>query len=126
MNDDLPVQVLTGDLFFRARIEATASAVGVPVAFARSAEELLDRLDADQGNGPEASMVLVDLSDRAIDHPAIIRALKARPCAPAVVAFGSHVDRESLRGARAAGADQVMARSTFTERLPQLLRGAGA
>ena len=126
MNDALPVHVLTGDLFFRARIEATASAVGVPVAFARSAEELLDRLDADRRNGPgaEASIVLVDLSDRAIDHPAVIRALKARPGAPAVVAFGSHVDRQGLRGAREAGADQVMARSTFTERLPQLLRGA--
>lgn len=128
MNDALPVHVLTGDFFFRARIEATAIAVGVPVAFAGSADELLDRVAADLRNGPgaEASIVLVDLNDRATDHPAVIRALKAGPGAPIVIAFGSHVDREGLRGAREAGADQVMARSTFTERLPELLRGTGA
>jgi len=37
------------------------------------------------------------------------------------VAFGSHVDVEALKAARAAGCDQVWARSRFVEQLPQLV-----
>jgi hypothetical protein len=38
-----------------------------------------------------------------------------------VIGFGSHVDRDLLAAARAAGCDQVLARSAFFSRLPQLL-----
>ena len=38
-----------------------------------------------------------------------------------VVGFVSHVDVELVKGAREAGADEVMARSGFVERLPGLL-----
>jgi hypothetical protein len=37
------------------------------------------------------------------------------------VGFGSHVDRELLEAARAAGCDQVLARSAFFSRLQQIL-----
>lgn len=111
-----PVHALVADLFFRARIETTASALGVPVAFARDRAEL----EAGLGDGP--ALVLVDLGHAAADPPGAIAALKARDPAPAVVAFGSHVDGPALAAAREAGADRVLARSAFTERLPDLLR----
>jgi hypothetical protein len=38
-----------------------------------------------------------------------------------VVGFVSHVDVETVNRARAAGIDQVLARSAFVERLPDLL-----
>jgi hypothetical protein len=37
------------------------------------------------------------------------------------VAYGSHVDTESLRAARAAGCDRVLPRSKFIEELPSAL-----
>lgn len=113
MTTSTAVVVLTGDLFFRAKIEAVAKAAGVPVRFAGSAEE-----------AQEAGTVLVDLADgaRAIEA---VNALKARPRAPVVVAFGPHKEGEAFRAAREAGADRVLARSSFVERLPELLR-AGA
>jgi hypothetical protein len=42
-----------------------------------------------------------------------------------VVAFGPHREGDAFRAAREAGADRVLARSAFVERLPELLR-AGA
>lgn len=107
------VVVLSGDLFFRAKIETVARAAGVPVRFAESAEEARN-----------AATVLIDLADgaRAIEA---VSALKARPRAPVVVAFGPHKEGEAFRAAREAGADRVLARSAFVERLPELLR-AGA
>jgi tryptophan synthase alpha subunit len=107
------VAVLTLDLFFRAKIEAVAKAVGVPVRFAGSTAEA-------QG----ATTVLVDLADgaRAIEA---VRALKRDSEAPVVVAFGPHREGEAFRKAREAGADRVLARSAFVERLPELLRMSG-
>ena len=107
------VVVLTGDLFFRAKIEAVAKAAGVPVGFVRSAEEARG-----------ASTVLVDLADgdRAIEA---VVALKAGPEAPLVVAFGPHREGEAFKRAREAGADRVLARSAFVERLPELLQTGG-
>jgi hypothetical protein len=104
------VAVLTVDLFFRAKIEAVARAAGVPVVFVGSVEEV-----------ESAKTVLVDLADgaRAIEA---VSALKARPQAPLVVAFGPHREGEAFRRAREAGADRVLARSAFVERLPELLR----
>lgn len=71
-----------------------------------------------------ASLVLVDLGHRAADPVGAIRALRARSPVPRIVAFGSHVDAETLSAAREAGADRVLARSAFSARLAELLRGS--
>ncbi len=118
------VHVLTHDLFFRAKIEATGAAVGVPVDFATTASDLallLQRAPAGP-SGALPGLVLVDLGHQAADPPATIRALKAGNSAPTVVAFGAHRDRDAFQAARDAGADRVLARSAFSERLPELLR----
>jgi tryptophan synthase alpha subunit len=107
------VAVLTGDLFFRVKIEAVAKAAGVPVRFAGSVEEARG-----------AATVLVDLAD-GVQAIEAVGALKAGTEAPVVVAFGPHREGEAFRQARAAGADRVLARSAFVERLPELLRTAG-
>jgi CheY-like chemotaxis protein len=114
---DPRVVVLTDDLFFQARIDTVARAVGVPVAFVREVGET----PSDEVSG--ADCVVVDLNHPRIDPPAIIRTLKSTPGEPTVIAFGPHRDREGLRRAHDAGADRVMARSKFTELLPELLRG---
>ncbi len=106
------IHVACDDLFFRAKIEATAQAAGANVTF-------VDSIDGLEGDG----LLLVDLNYRAIDPVDAIRRLKSSSETMIVVAFGSHTDREGLKGAQGAGADQVMARSTFVERLPDLLRG---
>lgn len=117
----IPVHALIDDLFFRSKLEATAGALDMPVVISRSPGELSERLDALAGG---VATVLIDLGHIAADPPAVIRALKARPNAPLVIAFGAHGDATALRAAREAGADRVLARSAFTDRLPDLLREA--
>lgn len=118
-----PVVVLTGDLFFRARIEAVAQAAGVRVACVTSWEEVERGLEDAPAAAP--GRVLVDLAYREADPAGAIRALKSRPAPPLVVAFGPHRDADAFRAARDAGADRVLARSAFVERLPELLGGPG-
>jgi CheY-like chemotaxis protein len=113
---DSPIHVLSDDLFFRSRIEATAEAAGVTVLVSRTTDELLARVEESGSVG-----VLVDLGMGA-DGPTAIRALKRGPDPPPVLAWGSHVETDTLEAARAAGADRVLARGAFTRRLPDLLR----
>jgi len=108
------IHVACDDLFFRAKIEATAQAAGTGVVF-------VDSIDGLEGDG----LLLVDLNYHTIDPIDAIRRLKSSSATMQVVAFGSHTDREGLKGAQGAGADQVMARSTFVERLPNLLQPQG-
>ena len=67
-----------------------------------------------------AELVLVDLeADEAVE--AITRCKEAQP-PPRIVAFGPHVRADLFEAARDAGADEVLARSAFVSRLPQILK----
>lgn len=70
-------------------------------------------------------LLLVDLDAGWLDAPAVISELRRDPATAAVpiVAFSSHVQRDAMAAARAAGADEVLARSAFLHRLPGLLAG---
>jgi hypothetical protein len=62
-----------------------------------------------------ADLVVVDLS-----RPGVLEALGGG-IGVRTVGFGSHVDHELLAAARAAGCDEVLPRSKFFARLPELL-----
>jgi CheY-like chemotaxis protein len=113
------VVALVADLIFASRIRGTAQAAGVQAITVRSAAELLQRAGELQ-----PSLILVDLDARAADPPTAIARLKEDPQTRdiPILAFGSHVQREAIEAARAAGADRVLARSAFVRELPFLLR----
>jgi hypothetical protein len=98
------------DLFFVSRIQSAAAAAGVPVRFVRP-----------DGLIPEHAprLALVDL-DASVDVRAAIRQLKAVGTG-SIVAFGPHLDTESRKAARAAGAHRVLAKSKFVTDLPTML-----
>ena len=73
----------------------------------RSLDELADT---------EADLVLLDLA-----RPGAVEAV-GHIDAP-VIGFGSHVDTELLEAARRAGGVEVLPRSQFFRRLPDLLSG---
>lgn len=115
------VIALVADLIFAGRIGGTARTAGTNVTILRSAG------DAIAGVRAGAGLVLLDLDARAVDVPALIRSLRDDPATRDVriLAFGSHVDTAAIHAARAAGADQILARSAFVRRLPELLAGEG-
>lgn len=114
------VVALVADLLFASRIRGAAAATGVNVQTV-SSPAALKRLAVEQ----EPRLILVDLDARVGDAPALIAELKgaAQLGAVQVVAFGSHLEREALLAAQAAGADRVLARSAFVRELPTILQG---
>ncbi len=108
----MDVVFYTGDLIFSAKVSSTGAALNVPIRVVRTVADL----------APGASLLLVDLdADGAVD--AIDRCRTMVPT-PRIVAFGPHVRADLFTMAREAGADEVLARSAFVTRLPQLLQSA--
>jgi CheY-like chemotaxis protein len=104
------------DLFFRSKIDATARHLNLPVRFSDMAG--LAGASGEQGT----AAVLVELSSggKPIDAIRALRAARATRDVP-VIGFLSHVDKGLASEARDAGATRVLARSEFSETLPDLL-----
>lgn len=104
------------DLIFATKIRSTAEAVGARVDLVRNVNVLRDSAAA----GPIAQ-VIIDLNSDGLDAATAIATAKSLPGQPRVITYLSHVQIELAERARAAGADEVMPRSTFSERLPAIL-----
>lgn len=105
--------MLCDDLIFFSRVAGTARASGLVVKQARTPTALLDLARKEPPGG-----VILDLQAEGLDLSALLAGLRAAcPVMPTTVAFGSHVEAETLRAARAAGCDRVLPRSKFVEEL---------
>ena len=109
---------IVDDLFFLSKIQQTAKLLGVrvePVAPGKLAER-----------AAQASVlgVILDLNHRSGSALHTLRAIKAdaKTGKTPVVGFLSHVQTDLAAAAREAGCDLVVARSTFSQKLPELLR----
>lgn len=71
----------------------------------------------------DPSLIIFDLGLDDVPWEQWILWLKDSPVSGQipVICFGSHVDVETLKSARQAGADEVMARSRFVSALPALI-----
>lgn len=94
------------DLMDRSKVAAAASARDAEVTFVRSPADLA---------GAGADLVLVDLS-----RPGVLESL-AGLGAVRSVGFASHVDRDLIGAAGAAGCTEVLPRSRFFSSLADLL-----
>jgi hypothetical protein len=103
------------DLFFRSKIEATARHLNAPVRFVGAA-------DLAAACDDHAAAVLLELSGNGRTLAAVeeLRRKGASGALP-VIGFLSHVDKELARKAQAAGVSRIMARSEFSETLPDLV-----
>ena len=110
------VFVVVSDLFFLTRIQAVAARIGAPLESVSIAA--LPALCAERA----PALVMIDLHGPG-DVLGAVRSLKAeaRTAKIQVVGFYSHVDNDTRARAIAAGVDQVLPRSAFTTRLPELL-----
>jgi DNA-binding NarL/FixJ family response regulator len=116
----LAVIAVVDDLFFAVRIRETARQVGVDVDVVGAAKfpATLETHAAERA----IEAVILDLNSVAVIET--VRSLKQEACTRSVplVGFVSHVATDMIAAARAAGCDQVIARSAFTKHLPEILR----
>jgi CheY-like chemotaxis protein len=108
------------DIFFAAKIRGTAEQVGVPVAFARSADGVSEII---KQHTP--SLVICDLHSQKINPIELATNLKAKEETKdiPILGFFSHVQTELQRNAQAAGFDRVIPRSVFASSLINILSG---
>ena len=111
-----PVLAVVRDLFFVARIRETARLAGVPLAFARTVEEL----EAALVDG--ARLVLVDLTG-GFDYERVFAAVEALAAAqrPPVLAFTTHALARTTQPWHSR-CTRVVTKETLTQELPALLR----
>ena len=102
------------DLFFVARIRETARMVGTPLVFARTPEALADVL------AEPASLVLVDLTDRALDYGAVFAALDGAAPRPPVVGYTTHALARETQPLHAR-CTRVVTKETLTRELGRIL-----
>lgn len=101
--------ILCRDLLLGSRITAAAQSAGVAFRVVRDAAKLA---------GQTGERLIVDLNqDGAIDAAAAWKGVAGGE----VIGFVSHVDAATIQRAREAGFDQVVARSAFVQRLPEMV-----
>jgi CheY-like chemotaxis protein len=108
------VVALMDDLFFQMKLAETAKQLGVEVKVATNGEAFMRLMASDP------RLVIVDLNARSQPIEAIEK-LRQTSKGVRVVGFLSHVQRELADQAQAAGCDEVLARSSFTQNLAAIL-----
>ena len=106
------------DLLFRSKIRTTAKQAGVDLTFVRSAADV-----PAEARSKRPSLVIFDLNTDKGDPVSTIAEIKNDPALAGIrtLAFVSHVQTGLIQAARAAGADEVMARSAFATQLADIL-----
>ena len=109
--------LLTNNVLFSSMVTGTAAAAGHEVAIAGNLGETLELC-----RSRPCAYIIIDLSMSEIAVQSAVSRLREMNGLIPVIAFGSHVDKERLDEARAAGCNEVMPRSKFSAELPALLR----
>jgi len=114
------VVYLASDLIWATRIKAAGEDVRVPCRPVRT----LEMLEARLADSPVKALIVdLEAGPVALEMVARLRggAASDGDRAVKIVAFGPHVQRDELDAARAAGADLVLTRGAFDQRLADLL-----
>lgn len=108
------------DLMFRSKVSGTAGQLGVETDFPRSPDELLQLV---RSSPPD--LLILDLNSARFDPLDLLRTLKSEADTRSILTIGflSHIQKDLAVSARESGCDRVMARSAFTQDLPQILAG---
>jgi len=107
------------DLFFQMKLAETAKHLGLEVKVAANVESLLQLLE------PPPQLVIIDLNARSQPLEAMKQLRSAQPQLQ-VIGFLSHVQTGLADQARSAGFNEVMPRSKFSIKLPDILASAVA
>ena len=111
------VVALMDDLFFQMKLAETAKQLGVEVKVATNCEAFMGLMAS------EPKLVIVDLNARS-QPIAAVEKLRQTSKEVHVVGFLSHVQTELAARAHAAGCNEVLPRSSFTQNLAAILSAA--
>jgi len=107
-----------GDLFFTVKIRETARHAGIEVEFVKSEKDVLEMAKT------HPLLIILDLGFSILQPIKLISKLKSAEESKQISLIGylSHVEGELKQQAHDAGCDMVMAKSAFSQNLPQILK----
>jgi PleD family two-component response regulator len=107
------------DLLFTVKISDAAKRAGLEVEFVKSERDVIEK-----ATGEKPLLIILDLNFSAVQPLKLITKLKSNSEIKQISLIGylSHVQGELKQQAQEAGANIVMARSAFSQNLPQILK----
>ncbi len=107
------------DLLFTVKISDAAKRAGLDVEFVKSERDVIDK-----ATNEKPLLIILDLNFSAVQPLKLISKLKSNGEMKRISLIGylSHVQGELKQQAQEAGANVVMARSAFSQNLPQILK----
>ena len=112
------VLAVVSDLFFSVKISDAAKRAGIPVEFIKDEDEVMAKAKS------KPTLIIFDLNFESVQPLKLISMLKTGHDFKGVSVIGylSHVQGDLKLQAQEAGCDMVMARSAFSQNLPQILK----
>ncbi len=114
---------ISNDLFFGMRIKNSVEQMKFELRWIESESEFKEAHRLMLANNEKTKwLILLDLSSK-MDWQGMLSQVKNNNVLANIpwIAYGSHVNVDILAKAEELGADQVMAKSKFTKRLPEIL-----
>jgi PleD family two-component response regulator len=112
------VLAVLSDLFFSVKLSDAAKRSGLALEFVKDHDQVLGRaLD-------KPALIIFDLNFEAADPLKLIARLKkdAETKGISLIGYVSHVQGELKQRAQEAGCDMVLARSAFSQSIPQIFK----
>jgi PleD family two-component response regulator len=112
------VLAAVADLFFSVKLADAAKRAGMALEFVKEPEVILEKA------ARKPSLIIFDLNFEGVTPLSVITALKGNPETKGISLIGyvSHVQGELKQRAQEAGCDMVLARSAFSQNLPQIFK----
>jgi PleD family two-component response regulator len=113
------ILAVVDDLLFTVKISDAAKRAGLEAEFVKSEKDVMEKAMQEQ-----PLLIILDLNNNSVRPLELISKLKSDGDLRQISLIGylSHVQGELKQKAQEAGANIVMARSAFSQNLPQILK----
>lgn len=113
------ILAVVSDLFFSVKLSEAAKRASLPLEFVKDATQVIDK-----AHHEKPALIIFDLNFDNVEPLQLISKLKASPETKGInlIGYVSHVQADLKQGALGAGCDMVMARSAFSQNLPQIFK----
>ena len=112
------VLAVVSDLFFSVKLTEAAKRSGLALEFVKEPKVVIEKAQE------KPSLIIFDLNFEAAQPLKLITKLKSKADTKGISLIGylSHIQVELKQQAQDAGCDMVMARSAFSQNLPQIFK----
>ena len=112
------VLAVVSDLFFSVKLTEAAKRSGLALEFVKEGKDVLEKAHE------KPSLIIFDLNFESVQPLKLIAKLKGAPETKGISLIGylSHIQVELKQQAQEAGCDMVMARSAFSQNMPQIFK----